>query len=222
MNVEVNMDGSTRLVSDETLVTNKDCSETEDGVLPSYDNDIDIPIAATDEVVIANIPKDKRKERNRNYYTRYILVNRENGVGRSNETLVIDEDCDESSDDVSEIYKYDLDLGLEDIDESGIFMPDSSDIRFENGVLEEDPYDFVYDGLPSQYHVLKDPRFCVKCGAKKIEFEYPTLCCMGGKTKLVDPNIPPDLYNMFISQCDVAKDFGVVFVHTIPTFHSLR
>ncbi|GJU86113.1 reverse transcriptase domain-containing protein [Tanacetum coccineum] len=108
---------------------------------------------------------------------------------------------------VSEIYEYDLDLGLEDIDESGFFMPDSSDIRFENGVLEEDPYDFVYDGLPSQCHVLKDPRFCVKCGAKKIEFEYPTLCCMGGKTKLVDPDIPPDLYNMFISQCDVGKRF---------------
>ncbi|GJZ46075.1 uncharacterized protein Tco_0593671, partial [Tanacetum coccineum] len=125
----------------------------------------------------------------------------------SNETLVIDEDCDESSDAVSEIYEYDLDLGLEDIDESGFFMPDSSDIRFENGVLEEDPYDFVYDGLPSQCHVLKDPRFCVKCGAKKFEFEYPTLCCMGGKTKLVDPDIPPDLYNMFISQCDVGKRF---------------
>ncbi|GKC43131.1 hypothetical protein Tco_1060853 [Tanacetum coccineum] len=210
MNVEVNMDGSTSLVSDETLVTDKDCSESiqaEDGVLPSYDNDIDIPIADTDEVVIADVPEDKRKERNRNYYTRNILVNRENGVGCSNETLVIDEDCDESSDVVSEIYEYDLDLGLEDIDESGFFMPDSSDIRFENGVLEEDPYDFVYDGLPSQCHVLKDPRFCVKCGAKKFEFEYPTLCCMGGKTKLVDPDIPPDLYNMFISQCDVGKRF---------------
>ncbi|GKA91747.1 leucine-rich repeat transmembrane protein kinase protein, partial [Tanacetum coccineum] len=125
----------------------------------------------------------------------------------SNETLVIDEDCDESSDVVSEIYEYDLDLGLEDIDESGFFMPDSSDIRFENGVLEEDPYDCVYDGLPSQCHVLKDPRFCVKYGEKKIEFEYPTLCCMGGKTKLVDLDIPPDLYNMFISQCDVGKRF---------------
>ncbi|GKD07561.1 hypothetical protein Tco_1187246 [Tanacetum coccineum] len=128
-------------------------------------------------------------------------------LNRGNETLVIDEDCDESSDAVSEIYEYDLDFGLEDIDESGFFMPDGSDIRFENGVLEEDPYDFVYDGLPSQCHVLKDPRFCVKCGAKKIEFEYPTLCCMGGKTKLVDPDIPPDLYNIFISQCDVGKRF---------------
>ncbi|GKA85970.1 hypothetical protein Tco_0807624 [Tanacetum coccineum] len=157
------------------------------GVLPSYDNDIDIPIvdtdevviADTDEVVIADIPEDKQKQRNRNYYTRNILVNRGNGVGCS----------------------------LEDIDESGIFMPDSSHIRFDNGVLEEDPYDFVYDGLPSQCHVLKDSRFCVKCGAKKFEFEYPTLCCMGGKTKLVDPNIPQDLYNLFISQCDVGKRF---------------
>ncbi|GKC15517.1 uncharacterized protein Tco_1012299 [Tanacetum coccineum] len=179
MNVEVNMDASTSLVSDETLVTDKDCSESiqaEYGVLPSYDNDIDIPIADTDEVVIADtdevviahIPED-------------VDLQYENGIGCSNETLVIDEDCDESSDAVSEIYEYDLDL--------------------------EDPYDFVYDGLPSQCHVLKDPRFCVKCGAKKIEFEYPTLCCMGGKTKLVDPDIPPDLYNMFISQCDVGKRF---------------
>ncbi|GJZ93265.1 hypothetical protein Tco_0665330, partial [Tanacetum coccineum] len=46
MNVEVNMDASTSLVSDKTLVTDKDYSESiqaEYGVLPSYDNDIDIP-----------------------------------------------------------------------------------------------------------------------------------------------------------------------------------
>ncbi|GKE21734.1 hypothetical protein Tco_1433246, partial [Tanacetum coccineum] len=57
----VNMDGSTSLVSDETLVTDKDCSESiqaEDGVLPSYDNDIDILIADTDEVVIADVPEE--------------------------------------------------------------------------------------------------------------------------------------------------------------------
>ncbi|GKA32139.1 hypothetical protein Tco_0718506, partial [Tanacetum coccineum] len=109
MNVEVNMDASTSLVSDKTLVTDKDYSESiqaEYGVLPSYDNDIDIPIvdtdevviADTDEVVIADIPEDKQKQRNRNYYTRNILVNRGNGVGCSNETLVINEDYDESSD----------------------------------------------------------------------------------------------------------------------------
>ncbi|PWA77207.1 hypothetical protein CTI12_AA226560 [Artemisia annua] len=64
-----------------------------------------------------------------------------------------------------------------------------------------DPYDFVYDGLPKEHRALKGQPPCVKCGAKKIQYEFPTFCCMNGKTTLKALEIPPELYNLFTSQC---------------------
>ncbi|PWA39933.1 hypothetical protein CTI12_AA567360 [Artemisia annua] len=71
----------------------------------------------------------------------------------------------------------------------------------------DDPYDFVYDGLPKEHRALKGQPPCVKCGAKKIQYEFPTFCCMNGKTTLKALEIPPELYNLFTSQCELGKMF---------------
>ncbi|PWA94586.1 hypothetical protein CTI12_AA059070 [Artemisia annua] len=71
----------------------------------------------------------------------------------------------------------------------------------------DDPYDFVYDGLPKEHRALKEQPPCLKCGAKKIQYEFPTFCCMNGKTTLKALEVPPDLYNLFTSQCELGKMF---------------
>ena len=74
-------------------------------------------------------------------------------------------------------------------------------------VLQEDPYAFVYDGIPSEHRVLPACSVCIHCGAKSFKFEFPSFCCMGGKTKLAPHNIPEELYNLFTSQTDLGKGF---------------
>ncbi|PWA77087.1 hypothetical protein CTI12_AA229780 [Artemisia annua] len=74
-------------------------------------------------------------------------------------------------------------------------------------VLQQDPYAFVYDGIPSEQRVLPACSVCIHCGAKSFKFEFPSFCCMGGKTKLAPHNIPEELYNLFTSQSDLGKRF---------------
>ncbi|PWA40709.1 hypothetical protein CTI12_AA560440 [Artemisia annua] len=54
---------------------------------------------------------------------------------------------------------------------------------------------------------LKGKPPCVKCGAKKIQYELPTFCCMNGKTTMKALEIPPALYNLFTWQCELGKMF---------------
>lgn len=70
-----------------------------------------------------------------------------------------------------------------------------------------DPYNFVYDGIPAAHRLLKDRSPCHHCGAKLLQFEFPTFCCMNGKTVLADTFIPPELHTLFTSQDDVGKAF---------------
>ncbi|PWA45286.1 hypothetical protein CTI12_AA515050 [Artemisia annua] len=80
-----------------------------------------------------------------------------------------------------------------------------SDLTRETTI--DDPYNFVYDGLPKEHRALKEQPPCVHCGAKKIQYEFPTFCCMSGKTTLKALEIPPELYNLFTSQCELGKMF---------------
>ncbi|PWA79392.1 hypothetical protein CTI12_AA206440 [Artemisia annua] len=79
-----------------------------------------------------------------------------------------------------------------------------------------DPYDFIYHGVPKQHRVLKGQPPCADCGAKRIKFEFPTFCCMKGKTKLVSSNVPEELFNLFTSQCELGK----VFRHNIRAYNT--
>lgn len=65
----------------------------------------------------------------------------------------------------------------------------------------------MYDGLPKEHRALKGQPPCVKCGAKKIQYEFPNFCCMNGKMTLKALEIPPELYNLFTSQCELGKMF---------------
>ncbi|GJR86895.1 putative reverse transcriptase domain-containing protein [Tanacetum coccineum] len=83
----------------------------------------------------------------------------------------------------------------------------ATDVSEEDNISQDDPYDFVYNGLPQEHFLLKQQPPCVICGAKKIQYEFPTFCCMNGKTTLQPLDIPPKLYNLFTSQCQLGKMF---------------
>ncbi|KAL9992857.1 hypothetical protein Hdeb2414_s1110g00983001 [Helianthus debilis subsp. tardiflorus] len=73
--------------------------------------------------------------------------------------------------------------------------------------IEEDPYSFVYGGMPREHRVLEEQSSCPHCGAKRFAFEFPTFCCMSGKTVLANSTIPNELYQLFTSQDDIGKMF---------------
>ncbi|GJZ02049.1 hypothetical protein Tco_0520010 [Tanacetum coccineum] len=83
----------------------------------------------------------------------------------------------------------------------------ATDVSEEDNIFKEDPYDFVYNGLPKEHCLLKQQPPCVICGAKKIQYEVLTFCCMNGKMTLQPLDIPPELYNLFTSQCQLGKMF---------------
>nr|GEV84746.1 reverse transcriptase domain-containing protein [Tanacetum cinerariifolium] len=76
-----------------------------------------------------------------------------------------------------------------------------------NNNSQDDSYDFVYNGLPKEHCLLKEQPPRVSCRAKKIQYEFPTFCCMNGKTTLQALDIPPELYNLFTSQYHLGKMF---------------
>nr|XP_043615266.1 uncharacterized protein LOC122587219 [Erigeron canadensis] len=76
-----------------------------------------------------------------------------------------------------------------------------------NDNLEEDPYDFVYRGVPTEPRVLRRQVPCRHCGAKRFQYEFPSFCCMRGKTKLAVTNVPTELYNLFMDQSEIGKSF---------------
>ncbi|GJY06234.1 hypothetical protein Tco_0373288, partial [Tanacetum coccineum] len=54
----------------------------------------------------------------------------------------------------------------------------ATDVSEEDHISQDDPYDFVYNGLPKEHFLLKQQPPCVICGAKKIQYEFPTFCCI--------------------------------------------
>ncbi|CAH1440059.1 unnamed protein product [Lactuca virosa] len=74
-------------------------------------------------------------------------------------------------------------------------------------ISQEDPYNFVYNGIPKEHRVLKVQKPCVYCGAKRFQFEFPTFCCMDGKTKLAHSSIPEELLNLFTSRNELGRTF---------------
>ena len=74
-------------------------------------------------------------------------------------------------------------------------------------ITQEDPHTFVYDGIQREHRVLAECCTCPHCGAKRFKFEFPTFCCMSGKTKLVSRDIPEELYDLFTAQSELGKIF---------------
>nr|KAJ0204324.1 hypothetical protein LSAT_V11C500239480 [Lactuca sativa] len=82
--------------------------------------------------------------------------------------------------------------------------------------FQEDLYDFVYKTIPMEHLVLKAHNPCVHCGAKRIQFEFPTFCCMSGKTKLAYSPIPTELLQLFTKQDRLEE----VFRYNIRAYNS--
>ncbi|CAH1427950.1 unnamed protein product [Lactuca virosa] len=80
-------------------------------------------------------------------------------------------------------------------------------MRTSMQTLQDDPYNFVYDGVPKKHRVLKVQKACVRCGAKRLQFEFPTFCCMDGKTKLAHSSIPDELLDLFTSRNELGNTF---------------
>ncbi|KAM0026775.1 hypothetical protein Hdeb2414_s0020g00562021 [Helianthus debilis subsp. tardiflorus] len=71
----------------------------------------------------------------------------------------------------------------------------------------EDPYNFVYAGIPRAVHLLKEQRPCGYCGARRFPREFPTFCCMSGKTTLASTPVPSELHQLFTSQEEIGRIF---------------
>lgn len=83
-------------------------------------------------------------------------------------------------------------------------IPNSSN---RNDILQEDPFDYIYKRIPKEHRILKEQLPCIHCGAKRFNFEFPSFCCMSGKTVLAHSPIPPELYNLFTSQSELGEMF---------------
>ncbi|XP_076893331.1 uncharacterized protein LOC143545295 [Bidens hawaiensis] len=91
---------------------------------------------------------------------------------------------------------------------------DQPSIRDEN--IGQNAYNFVYDGIPREHLILKERSPCPHCGAKRFKFEFPTFCCMNGKTKLANSEIPIELYQLFTSQDEI----GEIFMKNIRAYNT--
>ncbi|GER33667.1 RING/U-box superfamily protein, partial [Striga asiatica] len=58
-------------------------------------------------------------------------------------------------------------------------------------------------------HELKKMSNCIHCGAMKFQYECPTFCCDNGKVKLAPIEVPDELYELFTSQTEEAKQFRI-------------
>ncbi|XP_076935689.1 uncharacterized protein LOC143602492 [Bidens hawaiensis] len=70
-----------------------------------------------------------------------------------------------------------------------------------------DPYDFVYNGVPTSHRQLRERSPCPHCHAKRFQFECPSFCCMIGKTMLAFPNIPPELLELYTAQTNIGHTY---------------
>ncbi|KAJ0857056.1 hypothetical protein HanRHA438_Chr13g0585631 [Helianthus annuus] len=80
----------------------------------------------------------------------------------------------------------------------------------------DDPYNFVYEGLPTSHRLLKENTPCPHCAAKRFTFEFPTFCCMDGKTVLAYTGIPQELHHLYTSQ----ENIGRVFRENIRAYNT--
>ena len=69
-------------------------------------------------------------------------------------------------------------------------------------ILDSDPFERVYNDLPSDHLVLRKMTICEYCGAIRFPSEGPGFCCKQGKVNLVNTPVPDDLQRLFTSQTD--------------------
>ncbi|XP_070054325.1 uncharacterized protein [Nicotiana tomentosiformis] len=48
---------------------------------------------------------------------------------------------------------------------------------------------------------------CIHCHAVRFQYEPPTFCCGNGSIKMANPEVPAQLYELFVSHSEEAKEF---------------
>ena len=69
-------------------------------------------------------------------------------------------------------------------------------------ILDSDPFERVYNDLPSDHLVLRKLPICKYCGAIRFPNQGPGFCCRQGKVNLVNTPVSDDLHRLFTSQTD--------------------
>ena len=59
----------------------------------------------------------------------------------------------------------------------------------------------------SPLHELSKKQSCHFCGAKHFQYEPSRFCCYNGQVVISTPQVPKDLYNLYISQSEEALEF---------------
>ncbi|KAM0884869.1 hypothetical protein ACQ4PT_030728 [Festuca glaucescens] len=92
----------------------------------------------------------------------------------------------------------DEDVQTDEVNDSSASVPNVSD-----------PYDMVYNKIPTETHILKSVDNCVHkhCGAKRFEHEPPGFCCRNGQIKLANTVTPPELERLWTSEDPDARHF---------------
>ena len=73
--------------------------------------------------------------------------------------------------------------------------------------LNPDPYDLVYNNIPTSTNVLEKEEDCCFCHATKFKYENKGLCCKKGQIRLANPNTPPELMRLWTSNDSDARHF---------------
>ncbi|KAD4178348.1 hypothetical protein E3N88_26939 [Mikania micrantha] len=166
------------------------------------------------DILISSIERLPLRTLQTNIINQMTQVTKDNGSCSSNGILITQTPTDDSTPTATLIYVIDevmpeISRGIRI--QPRTLLPQFSEvinqpsIQHEN--IEDDPYKFVFDGIPRDHRVLKERSPCPHCGAKLFAFEFATFCCMSGKTMLANSQIPDELYHLFTSQDEIGKLF---------------
>jgi len=130
--------------------------------------------------------------------------NYDSGIWEPDDEMLAAQDEEDLDCKAPDDCEFDLDVLTDD--EARVYH--SNDVQFstirEPGVviLDSDPFERVYNNLPSDHLVLRKVLICEYCGAIRFPGEGPGFCCRQGKVNLVNTPVPDDLQCLFTSQTD--------------------
>ncbi|CAI9265976.1 unnamed protein product [Lactuca saligna] len=164
-----------------------------------------------------DIEKENRKRYNRNYYARKKEKNKKrriaNGEGCSQPTTLTS--CTIMETNETNINEDSSVSVISAAQRTSTYNKEYYQRRKERTMMtkrrvyafQDDPYDFVYENIRMEHRILKAQNPCVYCGAKRLQYEFPTFCCMSGKTKLAHSPIPTELHQLFTRQEQLEESF---------------
>ncbi|KAK1644706.1 hypothetical protein QYE76_062511 [Lolium multiflorum] len=171
------------------------------GSLVTVNKETEVPLAHKENEVHSQ--DDEWLRRNDNYQMQSIpmlLQGQEIIPTGEDEGVILEEDSEDE-----EGYMFagqeddaDEDVEIDEVNDGSTSVPNIPD-----------PYDMVYNKIPTETHMLKPVDNCkhTHCGAKKFEHEPPGFCCRNGQIKLANTDTPPELMRLWTSEDPDARHF---------------